>query len=306
MNLAFSVRSLSKVYQMGTEEVRALDGIDLDVPEGDYLAIMGPSGSGKSTLLNLLGCLDRSSGGSHEVNGTEVTKLSDNELSKVRGESIGFVFQSYNLIPYLNVLDNIRMPRAYLRSSKDKLATALALAQRIGLGDRVNHRPQELSGGQQQRVGIARSLSGNPAFVLADEPTGNLDSKTTEEILLLLDELNRDGKTIVLVTHEDEVAQRASRIVRMKDGKIVEDIRNKEPVGPESSRLESIPDSVFSWRQRIVRFWQNLVKTALLSIWTHPMRSLLTGLGVFIGVVSVVWLLAIGEGIAEQDRKSVV
>ena len=167
MNLAFSVRSLSKVYQMGTEEVRALDGIDLDVPEGDYLAIMGPSGSGKSTLLNLLGCLDRSSGGSHEVNGIEVTKLSDNELSKVRGESIGFVFQSYNLIPYLNVLDNIRMPRAYLRSSKDKLATALALAQRIGLGDRVNHRPQELSGGQQQRVGIARSLSGNPAFVLA-------------------------------------------------------------------------------------------------------------------------------------------
>ena len=141
---------------MGTEEVRALDGIDLDVPEGDYLAIMGPSGSGKSTLLNLLGCLDRSSEGSHEVNGIEVTKLSDNELSKVRGESIGFVFQSYNLIPYLNVLDNIRMPRAYLRSSKDKLATAIALAERIGLGDRVNHRPQELSGGQQQRVGIAR------------------------------------------------------------------------------------------------------------------------------------------------------
>ena len=285
---------------MGTEEVRALDGIDLDVPEGDYLAIMGPSGSGKSTLLNLLGCLDRSSGGSHEVNGIEVTKLSDNELSKVRGESIGFVFQSYNLIPYLNVLDNIRMPRAYLRSPKDKLATAKALAQRIGLGDRVSHRPQELSGGQQQRVGIARSLSGNPAFVLADEPTGNLDSKTTEEILLLLDELNRDGKTIVLVTHEDEVAQRASRIVRMKDGKIVEDIRSKEPVGPKSSRLELIPDSVFSWRQIVVRFWQNLVNTALLSIWTHPMRSLLTGLGVFIGVVSVVWLLAIGEGIAEQ------
>lgn len=306
MSLAFSVRSLSKVYQMGTEEVRALDGIDLDVPEGDYLAIMGPSGSGKSTLLNLLGCLDRSTGGSHEVNGIEVTKLSDNELSRVRGESIGFVFQSYNLIPYLNVLDNIKMPRAYLRCAKDKLSTAKALAQRIGLGDRITHRPQELSGGQQQRVGIARSLSGNPAFVLADEPTGNLDSKTTEEILLLLDELNQSGKTIVLVTHEDEVAQRASRIVRMKDGKIIEDIRSKDPVRHLGSELQPISEIVFSWRERIVRFWQNLVKTALLSIWTHPMRSLLTGLGVFIGVVSVVWLLAIGEGIAEQAEGEIM
>lgn len=306
MSLAFSVRSLSKIYLMGNEEVRALDGIDLDVPQGDYLAIMGPSGSGKSTLLNLLGCLDRSTDGSHEVKGIDITQLSDTDLSRVRGQSIGFVFQSYNLIPYLNVLENIRMPRAYLRSSTDKLSSAITLAQRIGLGDRVNHRPQELSGGQQQRVGIARALSGNPAFILADEPTGNLDSSTTEEILVLLDELNEEGKTIVLVTHEDEVAQRARRIVRMKDGKIVEDLRHRDPVRTRNYEEEPHADIVFSWRQGIVRFWQNLVKTALLSIWTHPMRSLLTGLGVFIGVVSVVWLLAIGEGIAEQAEGEIM
>ena len=306
MSLAFSVRSLSKIYLMGNEEVRALDGIDLDVPQGDYLAIMGPSGSGKSTLLNLLGCLDRSTDGSHEVKGIDITQLSDTDLSRVRGQSIGFVFQSYNLIPYLNVLENIRMPRAYLRSSTDKLSRAITLAQRIGLGDRVNHRPQELSGGQQQRVGIARALSGNPAFILADEPTGNLDSSTTEEILVLLDELNEEGKTIVLVTHEDEVAQRARRIVRMKDGKIVEDLRHRDPVRIRNYEEEPHADIVFSWRQGIVRFWQNLVKTALLSIWTHPMRSLLTGLGVFIGVVSVVWLLAIGEGIAEQAEGEIM
>ena len=306
MHFAFSVRSLSKIYQIGTEEVRALDGIDLDVPEGDYLAIMGPSGSGKSTLLNLLGCLDRSTEGTHKVDGIEVTELSDNELSKVRVESIGFVFQSYNLIPYLDVLENIRMPRAYLRSKKDRLSKAITLAQRIGLNDRVNHRPQELSGGQQQRVGIARALSGNPAFVLADEPTGNLDSITTEEILVLFDELNQEGKTIVLVTHEDDVAQRASRIVRMKDGKIIEDLRKKDPVKTHNCKDEVNAEIVFSWGQRINRFWQNLVKTALLSIWTHPMRSLLTGLGVFIGVVSVVWLLAIGDGIAKHAEGEIM
>ena len=215
---------------MGTEEVRALDGIDLDVPEGDYLAIMGPSGSGKSTLLNLLGCLDRSTGGSHEVNGIEVTKLSDNELSRVRGESIGFVFQSYNLIPYLNVLDNIKMPRAYLRGAKDKLSSAKGLAQRIGLGDRITHRPQELSGGQQQRVGIARSLSGNPAFVLADEPTGNLDSATGQTIMdLLFDLRDRHGATLVLVTHAPELAARCDRVLRMADGQIVSDQRQTTP-----------------------------------------------------------------------------
>ena len=164
---------------MGDEEVKALVSVDLNVPEGDYVAIMGPSGSGKSTLLNLLGCLDRPTDGFYEVNGREVTHLTDNELSNVRSHSIGFVFQSYNLIPYLNVLENIRMPRAYLRGDNNSLSSTTELAERVGLGDRLNHRPQELSGGQQQRVGIARSLSSNPAFVLADEPTGNLDSKTT-------------------------------------------------------------------------------------------------------------------------------
>lgn len=306
MSFAFSVRSLSKIYQMGEEEVKALDSVDLNVPAGDYVAIMGPSGSGKSTLLNLLGCLDRATEGFYEVNGCEVTQLSDNELSQVRGQSIGFVFQSYNLIPYLNVLENIRMPRAYLRGDNDSLTEAKELAERVGLGDRLNHRPQELSGGQQQRVGIARSLSSNPAFLLADEPTGNLDSKTTEEILRLLDQLNEEGKTVVLVTHEDEVARRARRIIRMKDGRIVEDIRTHQPVTFRTTVSQSKPKVVISWGQRLSRFWHNLGKAALLSIWTHPMRSLLTGLGVFIGVVSVVWLLAIGEGIAEKAEGEIM
>ncbi|MDA0906018.1 MAG: ATP-binding cassette domain-containing protein [Verrucomicrobia bacterium] len=304
MNSAFSTTDLTKVYQMGDEQVVALNKISIEVPQGDYLAIMGPSGSGKSTLLNLLGCLDQPTGGSYELAGHSVGNFDDDELSKLRAQQIGFIFQSYNLIPYLDVLENISLPASYDSTSKLDANKAQQMAELVGLGDRLNHKPLQLSGGQQQRVGIARSLANDPAFILADEPTGNLDSKTTEEILDLLDDLNQQGKTIVLVTHEEEVAARARRIIRMNDGEITSDERSKEPVVPNlSTRVKASPQNASSpWSNSLT----NLTKSALQSMVTHPLRSILTGLGVFIGVVSVIWLLAIGEGIAEQAELEIM
>ena len=204
--------------------MRALDGVTIHVPAGDYVAIMGPSGSGKSTLLNLLGCLDRPTTGQYFLGEDDVAQLSDDELSEIRSHRIGFVFQSYNLIPQLTVLENLEVPLYYRGAVSDEdRDRCRELAELVGLKHRLDHRPTQLSGGQQQRAGIARSLVNNPYFILADEPTGNLDSVTTGEILDLLDRLNADGKTIIMVTHEDDVAQRSKRIVRLRDGKIQSD-----------------------------------------------------------------------------------
>lgn len=206
---------------MGNNEVRALDGISVDFQRGEYWAIMGASGSGKSTLLNILGCIDRPTSGSYEVQGRKVSELDDDELSEVRGNHVGFVFQSFNLIPQLNLLENIMVPLFYQdHPPEDAEDRAVMLAKRMGLEDRLDHRPLQLSGGQQQRVAIARSLINDPAFILADEATGNLDSKTTEEILELFDELHREGKTILMVTHEPAVGDRAGQVMWLKDGKI--------------------------------------------------------------------------------------
>jgi len=228
MRLAACIRKLTKEYFLGGETVHALRSIDLEVPEGDYVAIMGPSGSGKSTLLNLLGCLDRPTSGSIVLGEDDVSRLSDDQLSEIRASRIGFVFQSYNLIPQLTVLENIEVPLYYQgRLAGGDRRRCHKLAEMVGLGDRLAHRPTQLSGGQQQRVAIARSLVNDPYFILADEPTGNLDSATAEEILDLLQDLNRQGKTIILVTHESDVGKRTKRIVRLKDGMIQSDERLK-------------------------------------------------------------------------------
>ncbi|ASV73275.1 ABC transporter, ATP-binding protein [Thermogutta terrifontis] len=221
MSIGVSVQNVTKDYHMGTEVVHALRGVSFDVPEGDYVAIMGASGSGKSTLLNLLGCLDHPTSGKILLDGENVAEASDDRLAELRASKIGFVFQSFNLIPQLTVLENIEVPLYYQRRlSPKERARCKELAAMVGLGERLNHRPTQLSGGQQQRVAIARALVNDPIFILADEPTGNLDSVTTEEIMNLFDELNRQGKTIILVTHELDVGSRAKRIIRLRDGKI--------------------------------------------------------------------------------------
>ena len=226
MKLAAKIEDLRKIYLVGNEKVAALAGLSFDVPEGDYVAIMGPSGSGKSTLLNLLGCLDRPTSGRFVLGPDDVAQLNDNQLSEIRASRIGFVFQSYNLIPQLNVLENIEVPLYYRgRIGQAERQRCRDLAHMVGLGERLRHRPSQLSGGQQQRAAIARSLANDPFFILADEPTGNLDSVTTESILSLLETLNQNGKTIIMVTHEDDVSKHAKRIIRLKDGLLLSDMR---------------------------------------------------------------------------------
>ncbi len=231
MDVAARLVDLRKDYVLKSETVHALRGVTFDVPIGDYVSIMGPSGSGKSTLLNLLGCLDRPSGGSLFLGTQDVSKMNDDQLSYTRATSIGFVFQSYNLIPQLTVVENIEVPLYYQgRLSSEDRQRCLDLADMVGLSDRLSHRPTQLSGGQQQRVAIARSLVNDPYFILADEPTGNLDSKTTEEILLILEQLSDHGKTIIIVTHEDEVAGHTKRIIRLRDGMVQTDELNENRV----------------------------------------------------------------------------
>jgi putative ABC transport system ATP-binding protein len=223
------LEGLEKTYVLGEDNiVRALDGVDLRIDEGSFVAIMGPSGSGKSTMLNILGCLDRPTAGRYFLGGEDVSRMSDDAISEVRGRRIGFIFQSYNLIAQLTVIENIQVPLIYQGEDlKDSYDHCVELARMVGLGERLDHRPTQLSGGQQQRVAVARSLVNNPLMILADEPTGNLDSKTGAEVLDLITHLNQKGKTIVLVTHDDKVAARAHRVVRMKDGRVDQDVNQR-------------------------------------------------------------------------------
>jgi putative ABC transport system ATP-binding protein len=245
---ACRVVDLKKEYVLKSETVRALRGVSFDVPIGDYVAIMGPSGSGKSTLLNMLGCLDKPTAGSLWLGDDDVAKMSDDELADIRSKRIGFVFQSYNLIQQLTVVENIQVPLFYQGKplTAAQRARSIDLAKMVGLGDRLDHRPTQLSGGQQQRVAIARSLVNDPFFILADEPTGNLDSRTTEEILQTFERLNNEGRTIILVTHEDEVSKRAKRVVRLKDGRLQWDKVNTQQVRDDAARyaIENMPVEV--------------------------------------------------------------
>lgn len=225
------ITDLTKVYQMGNTEVHALAGVTFDVKENEYIAIMGPSGSGKSTLMNMIGCLDTPTTGDYILNGSNVSNMDDAELAEVRNREIGFVFQTFNLLPRTSCLANAELPLIYTgMKSADRKERATEVLTKVGLGDRIDHKPNELSGGQRQRVAIARALVNRPSILLADEPTGNLDTKTGEEIMMLFEELYRQGNTIIVVTHEQEIADHARRIVRLRDGIIESDEKVENPI----------------------------------------------------------------------------
>ncbi|WP_405207750.1 ABC transporter ATP-binding protein [Aquimarina sp. LLG6339-5] len=228
MENVIDIKGIIRNFQLGQETVYVLKGIDLEIKRGDYIAIMGPSGSGKSTLMNLLGCLDTPTDGTYNLNGNDVSKMSDDELADIRNKEIGFVFQTFNLLPRTTALDNVALPMVYAGTSKkDRNARAEEVLTDVGLADRMDHKPNQLSGGQRQRVAVGRALVNKPSIILADEPTGNLDSKTSLEIMQLFDDIHGAGNTVILVTHEEEVAAHAHRVIRLRDGVIESDTRNR-------------------------------------------------------------------------------
>ncbi|MFM2207253.1 MAG: hypothetical protein RL213_1228 [Bacteroidota bacterium] len=229
------LKEISKSYPIGSETVHALRSVSMKIEKGEYVALMGPSGSGKSTLMNILGCLDSPSGGLYMLNGKEVSKMSEDELADIRNKEIGFIFQTFNLIPRSTALDNVALPLVYAGATKEeRLKRAKKSLEDVGLSDRASHKPNELSGGQRQRVAVARALVNNPSIILADEPTGNLDSKTSHEIMLLFEEIHRHGNTVIVVTHEEDIARHAHRIIRIKDGMIDSDQPNPKHVAANS------------------------------------------------------------------------
>jgi len=225
------IQGIKKYYKVGTQEVRALDGVDLTIHDNEYVAIMGPSGSGKSTMMNILGCLDSPSGGTYILNGTDVSQMNDNALAEVRNKEIGFIFQSFNLLPRYSALENVALPLIYSgESKKSRDIRAEKALESVDLTDRMHHKPNELSGGQRQRVAVARALVNKPSIILADEPTGNLDSKTSVDIMKLFEAIHNKGNTIIVVTHEEDIAKHAHRIIRLRDGLIESDEINPNPV----------------------------------------------------------------------------
>ncbi len=228
MKPVIKIRNITRNFPLGNDVVKVLKGIDLDIERGEYVALMGPSGSGKSTLMNLLGCLDTPTSGVYELNGKNVSNMTDDELAEIRNKEIGFVFQTFNLLPRTTALENVALPMIYAGySKKDRLERAKEVLMSVGLGDRMDHKPNQLSGGQRQRVAVGRALVNNPSIILADEPTGNLDSKTSVEIMNLFNKIHAAGNTVILVTHEEEIAENAHRIIRLRDGMIESDTKKE-------------------------------------------------------------------------------
>jgi macrolide transport system ATP-binding/permease protein len=299
------LKHIYKTYHMGSQEVRALDDVSLKISPGEFVAIMGPSGSGKSTLMHVLGLLDRPDKGEYFLGERKINDLSDEELAAVRNRLVGFVFQQFHLLPRMTAVENAELPLVYAgkRHLKEQAKQRI---EEVGLGDRMDHRPNELSGGEQQRVAIARSLVNDPLIIFADEPTGNLDSKSKEEIISILKELNAKGKTIIIVTHENEMAVHAQRIIRVFDGKVISDVKQGAVLKPaQVNPADKIIETVLSKQERKARETKFLeyLRQAAQAMVSHKMRSFLSILGILIGVAAVIAMLAVGTGAKESIEK---
>jgi macrolide transport system ATP-binding/permease protein len=292
------LKNISKTYRIGDIKVPALKNVSFRIEDGEFMAIMGPSGSGKSTLLNILGCLDVSTSGEYLFDGINVSEFSESQLARIRNEKIGFVFQTFNLLPRLNALSNVELPLIYSGNHNKRKETAVSALRAVNLEDRAHHRPRELSGGQQQRAAIARALVNEPSIILADEPTGNLDSRSGQEIMSILTEFHKKGITIILITHDESVASHAQRIIRLKDGEIVEDERASDREGVSQSFVPARNEKK-KRRFSLAELIESLTM-AVSSIFSNKLRSFLTMLGIIVGVSAVIAMIAIGQGASAQ------